>query len=111
MAIWRVQRVFQKGTDRDIDSYSGLYDNGHLKSTGLGEFLRVRGVTDVVVMGLATDYCVKFTVLDALQSGFRVRVVRDGCRGVNLRPSDSESAWQDVQRAGAEIVTSDKVER
>ena len=104
LAIWRVHRIFQKGIDRDIDSYSGFYDNGHLRSTGLADFLRIRGVTDVCVMGLATDYCVKFTVLDALQQGFRVRVVRDGCRGVNLQSGDADRAWHELQRAGAEIV-------
>ena len=106
LAIWRVHRVFQKGIDRDIDSYSGLYDNGHLRSTGLAEFLRVRGVTEICLMGLATDYCVKFSTLDAIHQGFRVRVVRDGCRGVNLQPGDSELAWHELQRAGAEIVIS-----
>lgn len=104
LAIWRVHRIFQKGIDRDIDSYSGFYDNGHLRSTGLGDFLRIRGVTDVCVLGLATDYCVKFTVLDALQLGFRVRVVSDGCRGVNLQPGDADRALYELQQAGAEIV-------
>ena len=111
LAIWRVHRIFQKGIDRDIDSYSGLYDNGHLRSTGLAEFLRVRGVTEICLMGLATDYCVKFSTLDAIHLGFRVRVVRDGCRGVNLRPRDSDLAWQELQGAGAEIVISDDLIR
>jgi nicotinamidase/pyrazinamidase len=104
LAIWRVHRIFQKGIDRDVDSYSGFYDNGHLRSTGLGDFLRIRGVSDVWVLGLATDYCVKFTVLDALQLGFRVRVVSDGCRGVNLQPGDADRALYEIQQAGAEIV-------
>jgi nicotinamidase/pyrazinamidase len=106
LAIWRVQHVFQKGIDRDIDSYGGFYDNGHLRSTGLGEYLRLRGATDVFVAGLATDYCVKFTVLDAIRLGFRVHAIRDGCRGVNLRPGDSELAWQELQLAGAELLVS-----
>ena len=55
-------------------------------------------------MGLATDYCVKFTALDALQLGFRVRVVSDGCRGVNLRPGDADRTLHELQHAGAEIV-------
>jgi len=105
LAIWRVHRIFQKGIDRDVDSYSGFYDNGHLRSTGLGDFLRIRSVSDVWVLGLATDYCVKFTVLDALQLGFRVRVLSDGCRGVNLQPGDADRALNELQQAGAEIVT------
>src|SRR5688500_5437345 len=66
----RVARVFHKGTDAGIDSYSGFFDNGHRKATGLGDYLKERGVTDVYVMGLATDYCVKFTALDARQLEF-----------------------------------------
>src|SRR5262245_56174161 len=67
----RIVKIFPKGTDPNIDSYSGLFDNGHRKSTGLGEWLKGRGVTDVFVCGLATDYCVKFTALDAAQAGFK----------------------------------------
>ena len=66
----RIAKVFPKGTDAGIDSYSGLFDNGHRKSTGLGEWLKARGVTEVFVCGLATDYCVKFTALDAARLGF-----------------------------------------
>jgi len=110
-AVERVQRIFQKGIDRDTDSYSAIFDNGHRRSTGLGEFLRERGVAEIAVAGLATDYCVKFTVLDALQLGLRVRVVRDGCRGVNLQPGDAEQALRELQRTGAVIVTSDDLTR
>jgi nicotinamidase/pyrazinamidase len=100
----RIGRVFQKGTDPAVDSYSGLYDNGHRKSTGLGEFLREQGVSDVFVMGLATDYCVKFTVLDALAAGFAAHLVQDGCRGVDLKAGDSVRAIEVMRRAGAAIV-------
>jgi nicotinamidase/pyrazinamidase len=65
-----ITKIFQKGTDVNIDSYSGFYDNGHRKSTGMGEYLQAQGVTEVTIMGLATDYCVKFTALDALSFGF-----------------------------------------
>ena len=97
----RVHRVFHKGVDRDIDSYSGFFDNRRLRSTGLGEFLRERGATEIAIAGLATDYCVKFSVLDAIQLGFRVRVIQDGCRGVDLQPGDSARALQEMQDAGA----------
>src|SRR5688500_4174136 len=66
----RITKVFPKGTDPSIDSYSGFHDNGHRRSTGLGEWLETQGVSDVYVMGLATDYCVKFTALDARRAGF-----------------------------------------
>ncbi|MEL7160714.1 MAG: bifunctional nicotinamidase/pyrazinamidase, partial [Bacteroidota bacterium] len=79
-----ITKIFQKGTDPEIDSYSGFYDNGHRKSTGLAEWLREKGITEVHVLGLATDYCVKFTVLDALREGFATTLVADASRGVNL---------------------------
>jgi nicotinamidase/pyrazinamidase len=102
----RVHRVFHKGVDRDIDSYSGFFDNQRLRSTGLGEFLREHGATEIAIAGLATDYCVKFSVLDAIQLGFRVRVIQDGCRGVDLHPGDSARALQEMQDAGAQVVAS-----
>src|SRR5216117_2401111 len=83
-----VAKVFQKGTDPGIDSYSGFFDNGHRKATGLEDFLKERGIEQIYVLGLATDYCVKFTALDARQLGFDVWLVEDGCRGVELKPGD-----------------------
>src|SRR6266705_1298839 len=102
----RIAKVFQKGTDPGIDSYSGLFDNGHRKSTGLGEWLREKGVTEVFVCGLATDYCVKFTALDAMQFGFKTFLIEDASRGVGLRPDDVKNAIAEMNRAGVEIVQS-----
>jgi nicotinamidase/pyrazinamidase len=102
-------KVFRKGTDPAIDSYSGFFDNGHLRSTGMGEWLREEGVTDIWVMGLATDYCVKFTALDGVKLELNVRLIEDGCRGVNLEPQDSEGAIEEMRGAGVEIVTSDEL--
>jgi len=98
-----VDKVFPKGTDPKIDSYSGFHDNGHRRSTGLGEWLKSQGVDTVYVMGLATDYCVKFTALDARREGFTTYVVEDGCRAVELTPGDGERAV-DAMRAGGVIV-------
>src|SRR5258706_8522984 len=64
LTVDKVTRVFRKGTDAAIDSYSGFFDNGHRRATGMGDWLKERGVRDIYVMGLATDYCVKFTALD-----------------------------------------------
>lgn len=99
----RITKVFRKGTDPMIDSYSGFYDNGHRKSTGLAEWLREQGVEEVHVLGLAADYCVKFTVLDALKEGFRVRLIREATRGVNLQVGDTERAVAEMIEAGATI--------
>ncbi|HEX5061980.1 MAG TPA: bifunctional nicotinamidase/pyrazinamidase, partial [Kofleriaceae bacterium] len=105
-----ITEVFQKGTDPAIDSYSGFYDNGHRKATGLGDWLKQRDIKHVYVMGLATDYCVKFTTLDARQLGFDVSLVVDGCRGVNLNPDDSAKAIEEMRAAGVVIVESKDVE-
>lgn len=102
----RITMVFRKGTDPGIDSYSTFFDNAHRRSTGLADYLRGQGVREVAILGLATDYCVKFSVLDARELGFDVRVIEDGCRGVNLKPSDSADAIEEMRRAGAAIVTS-----
>jgi len=102
----RITKIFPKGTDEGIDSYSGLFDNGHRKSTGLGEWLKAQGVTEVFVCGLATDYCVKFTALDAAQVGFKTHLIEDASRGVNLRPDDVEHAVGEMKRAGVAVVQS-----
>jgi nicotinamidase/pyrazinamidase len=102
----RIEKIFQKGTDPGIDSYSGLFDNGHRKSTGLGEWLKSRGVTDVFVCGLATDYCVKFTALDALQFGFKTYLIEDASRGVNLHPNDVSDAIAEMKKSGVAILKS-----
>ena len=102
----RVARVFRKGTDPQIDSYSGFFDNGHRKATGLGDYLRDQAVTDVYIMGLATDYCVRWSALDSLALGFRTFVIDDGCRGVELKPGDVDAAREEMRRAGVTIVQS-----
>ncbi len=99
----RWERVFQKGTDTEIDSYSGFFDNGHRRATGLGEYLRGRGVAEVTVVGLATDYCVKFTALDARGEGLGVRLLSRACRGVELQPGDCARALDEMRAAGVRV--------
>jgi nicotinamidase/pyrazinamidase len=106
--VSRIKHVVQKGTDAGIDSYSGFFDNGHKKDTGLGKVLKAAGVTRVYIVGLATDYCVKATALDARRLGFETVVVRDGVRGVELRAGDSERAMAEMVRAGARIAGEDE---
>jgi len=99
-----IHQVIQKGTDRNVDSYSGFFDNARRQSTGLEKYLRAAGVDDVHVMGLATDYCVRFTVLDAVDLGFRTRLVTEGIRGVELNDGDCQRAIEEMRAAGAEIL-------
>lgn len=105
----KVEHVFTKGTDPNIDSYSGFFDNGHRKATGLGDFLQGKNVESVYLMGLATDYCVKFTALDALKLGFETHLIINGCRGVNLQPGDSEKALKEMQERGVKLITSTEI--
>jgi nicotinamidase/pyrazinamidase len=106
----RVEAIFRKGTDASIDSYSGFFDNGQRKSTGLGDYLKGRGATDVYVLGLATDYCVKFTALDARKLGFRTILVEDASRGVELQRGDVERAIGEMKRAGVTVLQSEDIE-
>jgi len=99
----RISKIVRKGMDKSIDSYSGFFDNGHQKSTGLAEFLRSEGVDRVAVMGLATDYCVRFTALDAVQEGFETTLILDGCRGVELQPGDIAKAIEELKQAGVAV--------
>lgn len=137
----RIARVFPKGTDRGIDSYSGFFDNGfepqeriepaergdalrgivepapprsgamdggakrRRKATGLGDWLKAQRVEEVLVCGLATDYCVKATAIDAAGLGFRTTLVEDACRGVGLQPGDVPAAVAAMRAAGVGITT------
>lgn len=99
-----IQHVVRKGTDRNIDSYSGFFDNARRKATGLQDYLRKNEVEEVDVMGLATDFCVKFTALDAVDLGLKTSVLTAGIRGVELKPGDCHRAIVEMQAAGAVIV-------
>lgn len=103
--VAEIDFVVRKGTDREIDSYSAFFDNGHRKDTGLAAYLREREVRDFFIMGLATDYCVKYSALDALDLGFEVAVIADACRAVEVSPGDAERAIEEMRRHGAQIAT------
>jgi nicotinamidase/pyrazinamidase len=107
----RVAKIFQKGTDAGIDSDSGFFDNGHRRATGLAEWLKAKGVTEVHVCGLATDYCVKFTALDAVSAGFKTYLIEDASRGVNLQPDDVTKAIAEMKQAGVVIEQSTQIAR
>jgi len=99
----QIDKIMYKGTDTNIDSYSGFFDNGHRKATGLAEYLNEQNVKAVDIMGLATDYCVKFTALDAVELGFNTSLILEGCRGVELNPGDCEKAIEEMKVAGVVI--------
>lgn len=99
----RVEAIFRKGMDPEIDSYSAFYDNGHKKSTGLAGYLRERKVDEVYLCGLAGDYCVYYTAKDALDEKFNVYVIEDAVRSLNEK--DFEDAKQDMLKRGGKFTT------
>lgn len=105
----RFNEIFKKGIDKNVDSYSGFFDNDHKKATGLGEYLKKIGVIDVFILGLATDYCVKYTALDAVNLGFNTSVIMDGCRGVNLKKGDVDIAIKEMIASRISIIKSTEV--
>lgn len=102
----KIAKVIYKGMDPEIDSYSGFFDNGRQKATGLETYLRDQKVDTVYVMGLATDYCVKYTALDAVSLGYRTWLIEDGCRGVGVAEGDVERALAEMKAAGVRVVKS-----
>jgi nicotinamidase/pyrazinamidase len=96
----RIARVFKKGTDPRIDSYSAFFDNAHRRGIGLGEYLKDCSIRDIYLCGLALDYCVKFSALDARQLGFNTHVIVAACRGITLKPGDLEKALDEMKSNG-----------
>jgi len=82
----RIAHVFHKGINPQIDSYSTFFDNAHRRHTGLARYLEKCGIDDVYLMGLALDFRVKYSTLDARQLGLNTHVILDGCRGIELAP-------------------------
>lgn len=101
----KVDVIIDKGQDPNSQGYSAF------QATRLADLLRERGVEQLYVAGLATDYCVKNSVLDAVRQGFDVTVVEDAVRGVDLTPGDSERALDEMEAAGAKVASSEEVRR
>ncbi len=100
-----LDKIIYKGTNSFVDSYSVFFDNGHRQATGLEEYLKEKSIKEVFIAGVAIDYCVKYSVLDALQLNFRPYIILEACQGVNLHPHDAKKALQIMQNAGATIIS------
>lgn len=100
----QIETIFRKGTDPQIDSYSGFYDNGHLKATGLAHYLRGKNVAQVYVVGLAADYCVYFTAKDALTEGFETFIIEDATKPISAE--GFEKAKRDILNKGGNLIHS-----
>ncbi len=96
----KIELEFLKGTRNIDDGYSAF----EATNSQLGEYLRRKGVDEIVIAGLTTEYCVKNTVLDALQSGFKTFVVKDAVAAVKAFPGEEEKAWEEMEKAGAVII-------
>ena len=105
----QIKKIFYKGTDRTIDSYSAFFDNAHLRATGLADYLHEQHVNTLYIMGLATDYCVRYSCLDALQLGFDVFFIQDACRGVGLEEGDVARAINEIEIMGGRLVNASLV--
>jgi nicotinamidase/pyrazinamidase len=103
----RIEAIFRKGMNPEIDSYSAFFDNGHRKSTGLADYLRGRGVTEVYLAGLAADYCVYFSAKDALAEGFAATIIEDATRAISAE--GWEKAKADLAQHGGQLVPSSTV--
>lgn len=101
--------VLRKGMRPELDSYSAFFENDRKTSTGLGHYLLGLGIREIFLCGLATDYCVLASALDARALGFRVTLVRDACRGVDFPAGSVERALVEMEKAGVRMVLSDDV--
>jgi nicotinamidase/pyrazinamidase len=97
--------IVKKGLNVDIDSYSGFYDNERRSKTDLDSILKRSDADTVHICGLATDYCVKYTAIDAVREGYKTILVKDACRGVNINDGDVDNAILEMQQQGVEILT------
>jgi len=107
LIIDRRDKIVQKGKNREVDSYSGFYDNDHKQQTELASVLKKAGITDVYCTGLAYDYCVGYSALDAFDEGFRVTLVEDATRGV--APDSTKAMKEKLIQTGIHIVQSKDV--
>ncbi len=104
----KAQVIIRKGFRREIDSYSTFFENDQKTTTGLKGYLNQRGITELYAVGLATDFCVKWSVLDGIDEGFTMHIVKDAVRGIDLDGS-LDAAWKEMNAKGAVITTSEEI--
>ena len=97
-----INKIIYKGTNSQIDSYSGFHDNGKIRSTGLSDYLKSNNVTSIDFVGLATEYCVKFSVLDSIKEGIKTRVILKGIKGIDFE--ESSKALNEMESKGADLL-------
>ena len=103
----KVEAIFRKGMDKGIDSYSGFYDNGHEKNTGLAGYLRERKAKELYFSGLAADVCVQFSIKDALKEGFSTTLIEDATRAID--DEEFEKIKKDLKEKGCRFISSSEI--
>ena len=103
----KIEAIFRKGMDKNIDSYSGFFDNGKKKSTGMADYLKGRGTTSIYVCGLAADYCVYFTALDGLELGFQSTIITDATKAID--ENNFKKVLENFKSKGGKEITSDQI--
>ncbi|MGM1054541.1 MAG: bifunctional nicotinamidase/pyrazinamidase [Bacteroidota bacterium] len=103
----KIEAIFRKGTNPEIDSYSAFYDNGHQKTTGLAGYLKEKGVDELYFCGLAAEICVYFSVMDALEEGFDSTIIEDATRALDR--DDFENAKKNILEKGGKITNSSTI--
>ena len=106
ISIPQAELIVRKGYHKDMDSYSAFFEADHKTPTGLGGYLKERGIDKAFVTGLATDFCVAWTAIDARSIGLETYVVEDACRGIDTN-SSLAAAWTAMQKAGVKRITSE----
>ena len=106
--LTQAELIIRKGFQPEIDSYSAFFENDRKTTTGLGGYLRQRGFTRVFLVGLATDYCVHYSAVDAVGEGFQAVVIEDACRAIDLDGSLAE-ARENMAKAGVSFITSERL--
>lgn len=95
-----------KGTDIEVDSYSAFFDNKKINDTGLNSLLKEKNIDKVFICGLATDYCVKFTAIDAINLNYETYLIADATKAVNINPDDYEKSIEELKNKGVKIIFS-----
>ncbi|MCX7545999.1 bifunctional nicotinamidase/pyrazinamidase [Marinicella gelatinilytica] len=103
----KIAAIFRKGMNPKIDSYSAFYDNGHVQSTGLSGYLKELGVEHLYFTGLAADFCVYFSIKDALKAGFKCTLIEDATRAIDV--DNFKKLRQQLREDGVSIITSNNV--
>tara|TARA_R100001369_G_scaffold28219_4_gene50757 strand:- start:41185 stop:41793 length:609 start_codon:yes stop_codon:yes gene_type:complete len=104
----KFEAIFRKGTNKEMDSYSGFFDNAHLKSTGLAGYLEDKGVSTLYFCGLAADYCVYYSIMDALKEGFEAILIEDATKAIS--EEKFIEAKKEILQAGGSIITSKELD-